>query len=144
MSSEKYPTPELTVNLGPLTTTYTPPPDCTQLTLAAMGNLMMSKPPKEYYELLYGYNCTNDFEETSPQVEEACYPPQYGQAYNKMGSPFVENNRIFPVYSPASICPHGYAKKCSMVHSKDKKSISDATAWNNLAPGDVAYGCCPE
>lgn len=130
-------------DLGPLTTTFTPPADCTSLQFVdsdAVGqNLAASHYCYESWSLGQAYR--------SLSVIKSCFPEGFASFYNS-------NTRYddhIGVYSPASICPLGYTVAC--VHSRIERQsnpfeiqeffAADSTIWSLLRDGETATGCCP-
>jgi hypothetical protein len=129
--------PALTVNLGPLTTTFTPLPDCTSLRAVYWGRSVL---PSEVYTLVNlerGYSCAR----TLAEARTECLPMRWGAAYNHVNQNSGVNN-VYPVYSPGLVCPAGYSTGCVMVYST-KGGADTATRWSILQPGESAIGCCP-
>ncbi|KAL6819705.1 hypothetical protein J3E69DRAFT_73714 [Trichoderma sp. SZMC 28015] len=128
-------------DLGPLTTTFTPPVDCTSLQFMewdAVGrNLAVSR-----------YCYTSLFWDLpTASVIESCFPEGFASFYN---AKTVGGDHI-GVYSPASICPSGHTVACA--HSRNKGQSNpfsgswevrgDAAIWDLLRDGEIATGCCP-
>lgn len=139
-------------NLGSLTSTFTPPASCASLTFAYTGNIRGQTPVLGFD---YGKTCdANDRRAADP----ACFPPRYGVAYNNLVAAADVNNRIYPVYSPATICPAGYTSACgfqgptktlsnpgaAVPTAPDTRSIAfQWTMSGILGSQESAIGCCP-
>ncbi|KAL6798444.1 hypothetical protein J3E68DRAFT_449358 [Trichoderma sp. SZMC 28012] len=130
-------------DLGPLTTTFTPPADCTRFQFVADDALGRN--------IAANYYCyPSDFkgnEIVSASVIESCFPEGYASFYNR----YWNGNSDIGVYSPASICPSGYTVDCAETRIKgqshpwrDQGSIMpDPIIWSLLREGETASGCCP-
>ncbi|KAL2270755.1 hypothetical protein VTJ83DRAFT_126 [Remersonia thermophila] len=118
-------------NLGPLTTTFTPPPACTVAVGAGPGGAFGSADKSVG---LLGQRCsagrawdaTSCWPETSQGAPEAAkQAPLRGWGY----------------YSPGLHCPAGYATACSATGG-----AGGETGWPVqfvLGAGETAVGCCP-
>lgn len=119
-----------TVNLGPMTSVFTPPAGCESLTLSYSGNLLVFD---------YGRTCEGT---ASRQLKTSCYPPRYAGAWNA---------QLYPVFSPASICPAGYVSACEYAGATPTTSSLILQSENDfaavmtqiLAPTEKAIACCP-
>lgn len=136
--------PRLTVNVGPLTTTFSPGTGCNNLTLALFGHRALSSTVQSIFEWLYGYQCSY----TELVAVSSCLPSLYGPAYIGLGD--QGNNGIYPVFSPGSICPSGYGSSCFMAPGAPTSmttTYSGQTAplsrWDNIKSSEIAIGCCP-
>lgn len=96
-----------TVNLGPLTTTFTPPNSCSSLTLAYVGHI---RGQTDVFQFDYGRTCNFD---NRREIDTACLPARYGVAYRNLEEAAEPNDAVLPVFSPATICPAGYTSACS-------------------------------
>ncbi|KAM3509232.1 hypothetical protein MY11210_006415 [Beauveria gryllotalpidicola] len=135
-----------TVNLGPLTSTFTPPLSCGSLTLSTSFTYA-NHMDRIYFN--YGRRCLGVMEAT-PKIDEPCYPPRYGAAFERLQK--VTRNNVYPVFSPASICPSGYTSACGFTSSNATIAIASAEHVVNyfemmmntlLAETQTAIACCP-
>ncbi|EHK27141.1 uncharacterized protein TRIVIDRAFT_62915 [Trichoderma virens Gv29-8] len=128
-------TTSLRSDLGPLTTTFTPPADCTEY---------------RWRSLCYTYttSSSNGPDPWSTSIIQSCYPQGFASFYNRhMNSP----EDYLAVYSPGSICPSGYTAACTQVRSKGQPNpfenvdgeFAAAAIWDLLRDGETALGCCP-
>jgi hypothetical protein len=120
-------------NLGPLTTTFTPPPECTVAVGAASNGLadfFGVGGDKDIAFLGQGcsrgkaFDATTCWPETSKGVEEK-EAPLSGWGF----------------YSPGLHCPVGYATACSATGGS-----GGGSGWPvqfKLRDGETAVGCCP-
>lgn len=119
-----------TVNLGPMTSVFTPPAGCEYFTLSYSGPLLVFD---------YGRTCDGT---ASRQLRASCYPPRYAAAWNA---------ELYPVFSPASICPAGYVSACEFAgatpitssFTHQSKNDFEAVMSQILAPTEKAVACCP-
>ena len=116
--------------LGPLTTTWIPPAQCT--VFGPFGN-SVSAP--NYY---LGQDCSGG----APHDATSCWPP----ALVTNSFPAVLNG--YGYYSPGVICPTGYYSACAQdhAHSRLTGSLSDLASFDfqfALTDGETAVGCCP-
>ncbi|KAM3459560.1 hypothetical protein NHJ6243_006762 [Beauveria neobassiana] len=135
-----------TVNLGPLTSTFTPPLSCRSLTLSSSFTL---RNHMDRIVFNYGRRCLGVVEAT-PKVDEPCYPPRYGAAFERLQR--LTRNNVYPVFSPASICPSGYTSACGFTSSNATIAIASAENVVNefemmmntlLEETQTAIACCP-
>jgi hypothetical protein len=122
-------------DLGPLTTVFTPPPDCTASTLFygyVYGDYR--------YYLLRGQSCRS-YETTMgfpPLWAPSCWPSgmaQYIQSQDKIKIPY---------YSPGQSCPSGFTSACSMTKQEgDRLPPTDRYLWTVLSTNETAIVCCP-
>ncbi|PMB63594.1 hypothetical protein BM221_010575 [Beauveria bassiana] len=135
-----------TVNLGPLTSTFTPPLSCRSLTLSSSFTL---RNHMDRIVFNYGRRCLGVLEAT-PKVDEPCYPPRYGAAFERLQR--LTRNNVYPVFSPASICPSGYTSACGFTSSNATIAIASAENVINefeqmmntlLEETQTAIACCP-
>lgn len=138
-----------TVNLGPLTTTFTAPSSCSSYTMAYRGHV---RGQTMVYQFDYGKTCGFDDRRV---VDAACLPPRYAAAYNNMDGATNEENVVYPVFSPASICPVGYSSACGFAGPTTTGTASAGaetapitgdrfgfTMSRVLASGQIGVGCC--
>ncbi|EFY87967.1 hypothetical protein MAC_05958 [Metarhizium acridum CQMa 102] len=77
--------PGLTLNLGPLTTTFAPPGNCTSLTLGYYGHrVSMSMNVTTVLQWNRGYECPTTYGGSLFQLISSCFPERYGPAYNNI------------------------------------------------------------
>ncbi|KAK4161111.1 hypothetical protein QBC43DRAFT_218268 [Cladorrhinum sp. PSN259] len=107
------------INLGPLTTTFVPPPACTAAVRA--GN-----------NAYLGQGCSRG----NPVDATSCWPATSKGASSKEGS-----LSGWGFYSPGLHCPTGYATACSATGGNGGKS--DWPVQFRLVAGETAVGCCP-
>ncbi|QYT05530.1 hypothetical protein H0G86_012424 [Trichoderma simmonsii] len=130
-------------DLGPLTTTFTPPADCTSLQFIEDDAVGRNIAASHYcYE---GWNQRSGY--TTLSVIKSCFPDDLASYYNAR---WASTDHI-GVYSPASVCPSGYTVACA--HSRIKGQSNpfegkggvpaDLTIWELLRDGETATGCCP-
>lgn len=123
------------ISLGPLTTTFTPPPECSSVNLyfdsvlGVVGN--------------WGEECpTGAVPPGSTGIfASSCYPDGWAE-------PFTSNYRRAPdefaAFSPGLHCPRGWTTACSVARTDDAgPNGADRTMWSVLEDGQTAIGCCP-
>ena len=120
-------------NLGPLTTTFTPPPACTVAVGAGRGALfgLIGGGDKDVAYLGQGCSQGKAFDATS------CWP-QTSQGAKEQPAPL----HGWGFYSPGLDCPVGYATACSATGGS-----GGGSGWPvqfKLRDGETAVGCCPE
>ncbi|KAM7183000.1 proline-rich receptor-like protein kinase PERK2 [Rhypophila sp. PSN 637] len=117
------------IYLGPLTTTFTPPPACTTVIGEFEGGFLgLFKNPKPF--AFRGMSCSKG----EPADATSCWPPI------SSGAP-ISQGPLKGIYSPGVECPVGYATACSATAGGPKP-----TNWDmqfQLAAGETAVGCCP-
>jgi hypothetical protein len=109
-------------NLGPLTTTFTPPPACATAVAAC----------PTCNSALLGQSCDAA---GAPVDAASCWPAMTGAAASP-SAPF----HGLGFYSPGVACPNGYASACSA-------TAGASSGWAmqfNLAALETAVGCCPK
>ncbi|KAK0746462.1 hypothetical protein B0T18DRAFT_294025, partial [Schizothecium vesticola] len=108
--------------LGPLTTTFTPPPQCSVgVGICSTCNVVF-----------YGQTCVS----SGAQDGTTCWPPTTSGALAP--KPTLQG---WGFYSPGIACPSGYTSRCSAVADSEREP-----GWPMqflLAPGETAVGCCP-
>ncbi|KAL2256388.1 hypothetical protein VTK26DRAFT_1747 [Humicola hyalothermophila] len=124
-------TGEAPTNLGPLTTTFTPPPACTVAVGPGRGGFLgIGAKDKDYAYL--GQTCSRG------KIVDAttCWPePSKGA---EGGDPPLHG---WGFYSPGLHCPVGYATACSATGGSGGKS--EWPVQFRLRDGETAVGCCP-
>lgn len=132
-----------TTNFGPLTTTFTPPSDCSSL------RLFEHVDGTDGFYGAWGESCRPG-EEGGLGIIQArtCYPEKLGSYYIASGHPAWST---LPVFSPGTACPAGWTTACSVVRSQGDKApakTSTTTAswamWNLAEDGQTALACCPK
>lgn len=117
-----------TTNVGPLTTTFTPPQDCSTprvFDIIVPGLTLLIRGGEVY--------SNGDFNFAS-----SCFPP----ITTEIGSPIGAT--VLQVYSPGSICPFGYTSACLIVSpGASIESAGTVLAWSAIASGDTVTACCP-
>ena len=125
------------IKLGPLTTTFTPPPECSTAFL--------------YYDSVLGVNgywgesCVSDDVKAAAVTgvyASSCYPEGWA-------GPFATNYRGHPdqlaVFSPGLHCPRGWTSACSVERQTEDDGPTDTQSafWSVLDAGETGIGCCP-
>jgi len=119
-------------NLGPLTTTFTPPAACTVAVGAGRGGLagLIGGGDKDVAYLGQGCSLGKAFDATS------CWP-QTSKGVKEQKAPL----HGWGFYSPGLHCPVGYATACSATGGS-----GGGSGWPvqfKLRDGETAVGCCP-
>ncbi|KAJ6783747.1 hypothetical protein PWT90_03387 [Aphanocladium album] len=127
------------LNLGPLTTTFTPPATCTGRDVAGPGNEAFFEGPDYLGHVQCGHN-----------VLDACRPPP---STEKVAQALVNAPELYLTYhSPGVVCPSGWtaAESFSKVQPTDgvfRPEREDdelyQTIWP-LEPSETLVLCCPE
>ncbi|PGH19382.1 hypothetical protein AJ80_04023 [Polytolypa hystricis UAMH7299] len=122
--------------LGPLTTIFTQPPNCSVLDLGILSSShTYARPaischplPRENGHLLYN--------------EPSCFPPG-------LGSHFISHDQYATMafYSPGLHCPHDFTSACALTRVSDDTitkgfRLADRKIWNQLWVNETAVGCC--
>jgi hypothetical protein len=116
------------INLGPLTTTFAPPPACTVAVGAKRG--LIDRGDRDVAWL--GQACSRG----KPVDDPSCWPETSKGVEEKKGA--LEG---WGFYSPGLHCPVGYATACSAIGGSGGES-----GWPvqfKLLDGETAVGCCP-
>jgi len=107
--------------ISPLTTTFTPPPEC--YTLRITDVFVTSKsaflPFAEW-----GFSCTTLSDGKSGEYYATpCYPPGFASYANRgLGA---------PVYSPGLVCPEGFTQACTMTgHESNYPPLSPDVSYS--------------
>ncbi|KAK3986046.1 hypothetical protein QBC44DRAFT_297756 [Cladorrhinum sp. PSN332] len=120
------------INLGPLTTTFTPPSACATAVAVPsnglLGGLFGGGPGHDIAYL--GQACSQG----NPAEAASCWPE------TSKGAPSKETS-LRGFYSPGLHCPAGYARACSATGGSGGKS--DWPVQFRLVAGETAVGCCP-
>ncbi|KAM7215437.1 hypothetical protein V8F06_009197 [Rhypophila decipiens] len=124
--------------LGPLTTTWTQPKDCTYLLqpLSTLTNFFRNQGCIIRTPDAIDPNATG-----IPEDRASCWPPTTSNAPTPT-PPFFG----WGIYSPAYICPQGYVTACSAEYGRRSKAGGWSTAKMqfDIEPGETVFGCCPE
>ncbi|KAK4098438.1 hypothetical protein N658DRAFT_509604 [Parathielavia hyrcaniae] len=138
MSSTVSPPRTPRTNLGPLTTTFTPPGSC------AVPEIRSSGLHPGFYVMRPGSLCelvASDRRTVLPAV--SCFP-------SPLGSFFRDGIRSTqPVFSPGSVCPAGYVAACTESRANPTEEPPalvknpDTDLRNLLFEGETATVCCP-
>ncbi len=158
-----------TVNLGPLTTTFTPASSCTSLTYYAYNLDGTATPVSESLTFRQGWKCLFTQDQYA-RVDPSCYPPRYADAYYNNVDMAYQGANVYPVFSPASVCPEGYVSACKFTGTTPTSTtppvvvtigsgttaitstsartvtISDVFEFEMpklLKPDETGIGCCP-
>lgn len=120
-----------TAVLGPLTTTFTPPPACT-VAVAAVTGKFLGLGGKVAPSGWLGQTCSKG----GPVDDTSCWPPTSSGAEAR-----TKALDGWGYYSPGLDCPAGYATACSATGGGGAKSDFAF----QFAPGakETAVGCCP-
>ncbi|TQV93746.1 hypothetical protein IF1G_07478 [Cordyceps javanica] len=122
-----------TTNLGALTTEFIAADSCTSTTLSDAGIAAQTRPSQDapdagditisgtYFIFTQARTCGPD---GTPRADEACFPPRYADAWDSMyrQEPAMT---VFPVYSPATICPSGYRGGCTFANPVPRTWLGD-------------------
>ncbi|KAH8898037.1 hypothetical protein GQ53DRAFT_712568 [Thozetella sp. PMI_491] len=121
-------------NLGPLTTTFTPPPSCTVAVGAVEGGLLglglLGASVQNFAFLGQSCSAGKGIDATS------CWPPT-SKGAKAPSTPLGG----WGYYSPGLNCPVGYATACSATGGS-----GGGSGWPvqfKLMDGETAIGCCP-
>lgn len=110
-------------NLGPLTTTFTQPPECTTAAAAVSGQTLLGQ---------LAQVCGTD----GGAIITSCWPATSGDvAGPKTDAPG------WGFYSPGISCPAGHTSACSAT-----AGLFGKTEWPlqySLSASETAVGCCP-
>ncbi|KAK0732005.1 hypothetical protein B0H67DRAFT_474827 [Lasiosphaeris hirsuta] len=120
-------------NLGPLTTTFTPPAACTVAVGAVDGGLLGLLGGAVPSIAFLGQSCSRG----KGVDATTCWPPTSSGAQARSAPPL--NGWGF--YSPGVHCPAGYATACSATGGS-----GGGSGWPvqfRLLDGETAVGCCP-
>ncbi|KAK3341913.1 hypothetical protein B0T25DRAFT_355911 [Lasiosphaeria hispida] len=120
-------------NLGPLTTTFTPPAACTVAVGAVDGGLLGLLGGAVPSIAFLGQSCSRG----KGVDATTCWPPTSSGAQARSAPPL--NGWGF--YSPGVHCPAGYATACSATGGS-----GGGSGWPvqfKLLDGETAVGCCP-
>lgn len=119
--------------LGPLTTTFTPPAECTVAVGGGRGGFLGGLFGGQEKDVAYlGQLCSRN----RAADATTCWPPTSDGAEEK-SAPLSG----WGFYSPGLHCPAGYATACSATGGSGGKS--DWPVQFRLGDGETAVGCCP-
>lgn len=151
------------VNLGPLTTTFSPPRDCRSLHFID-DNTVMLNADSDYFcpgdwKIEGSFPCTTGdcsghliYTYGSISLIESCYPGGLAPYLSAMTDQDNNGGTFQPgIFSPGLICPSGYSPKCTVVRNKgvpnpaaaNPAAVADNAIWGLLNDGETAIGCCP-
>ncbi|KAJ5809298.1 uncharacterized protein N7503_001516 [Penicillium pulvis] len=112
-------------NFGPLTTTFTPLPDCfTEQWIRHNTNSTV---------LAWGPTCDGG----KIGYASSCYPTGWS------GSKSDDSNLNYKGFSPGLICPYGFTASFSASHIHQTKSFLLSEYLTSLGKDDIASVCCP-
>ena len=121
-------------NLGPLTTVFTQPPECTAAVAPTNGGLLgLGLLGGGIGDVaLLGQTCANG----DPADATSCWPPTSSGVE-------VPDGRLggWGFYSPGLECPAGHAAACTATGGAGGNS--DWPVQFELKAGETALGCCP-
>ncbi|KAM7194636.1 UV radiation resistance protein and autophagy-related subunit 14 domain containing protein [Naviculisporaceae sp. PSN 640] len=120
------------INLGPLTTTFTPPPACATAVLSLGPFENINLPIFNPQSAFLGQSC----DDKKGIDATSCWPPISSGAAVKE-APL----QGWGFYSPGVHCPAGYASGCSAVGGAT--SSADWDMQFKLGAKETAVGCCP-
>ncbi|KAL6699807.1 hypothetical protein J3F84DRAFT_345118 [Trichoderma pleuroticola] len=130
-------------DLGPLTTRFTPPADCTSFQFIEDHAVARGLAASHYCISEYFHG------EAAPSasVIKSCFPEGFASFHNAI-SP---DGAHVGVYSPASICPSGHTVACVQTRDKGQSNPfegqfsarADSIIWDLLRDGETATACCP-
>lgn len=136
------------MNLGPLTTTFTPPPQCTRAVVACTG-CATARVAQSCHAPISSPSVDAAPFSSGPQDDTVCWP----SATSYPSSPSLAG---LGFYSPGIICPTGYISACSAIrpgpptwtYSALPSVITEGPLPNGkfqfpLIQGETAVGCCP-
>jgi hypothetical protein len=113
--------------IGPLTTTYTAPPQCSKFALNERDPFAYAAQGCSSGTVMDTSSCW------PPALGSAPSPPYYGWGF----------------YSPGLICPSGYTSACATALEETGSPPNTLTFSQEfsfqfpLIPGETAVGCCP-
>lgn len=137
--------PTARTNLGPLTTTFSADSTCSIIdgTFTKVGGALNGA---------VGYMCHRGHSDTEGDgqlfyADDTCFPNSLAAYVNK-GDRWLDS---IAVYSPGSVCPHGFTEACTMARSANDVppttgrgfATASRAVFNILEIGETAVGCCP-
>lgn len=138
--------------LGPLTTTFTRPSDCSSLLWYDYTDGWYGHPANTLQCRLEKYSTSGSVTSSVFKraiLAESCFPSGFASYMNQWTSwdPLAPPSPYGPVhfYSPGLICPAGYTTACAVARQTDLPLPPGAPSgiWSLLSPGETAIGCCP-
>ncbi|KAI1393701.1 uncharacterized protein F4822DRAFT_424164 [Hypoxylon trugodes] len=111
------------VILGPLTTTWTPPPGCT-VAIASCSQCDFG---------WLAQTCSNG---STVHDQPTCWPSRTADAY----TPLSLILGAWGIYSPGVVCPHGYSTACTY---NDLSQTGNFDFWFHPGASETVVGCCP-
>ena len=123
-------------NMGPMTTTFTPPISCGTISLDAEITLTSGV---LQVEGVYGGVCAPNTigANPGPQYNNNCYPTSLLSAYD---TAIMQ----MPMYSPGLVCPKGYTTACTMTHGQtESMMINGRFGIVSMKPDETLAQCCP-
>lgn len=138
--------------LGPLTTTFSRPSDCSSLLWYTHSYGWYGYPANTLQCRLEKYSTSGSV--TSKVFKrailaESCFPPGFASFINQWTAtdPLAPPSPYETVhfYSPGLVCPAGYTTACAVARQTDLSLPPGAPGgiWSLLSPGETAIGCCP-
>ncbi|KAF2230414.1 hypothetical protein EV356DRAFT_344720 [Viridothelium virens] len=115
-------------NLGPLTTTFTPPASCSPILWW------------DYQGDVHAYSAQACFEEGIVN-DSLCWPSRANETRNFES--FLSPLQGYGVYSPGYICPIGYTSACANAFSGQITALRTFAFQYPLMDSEYAVGCCP-
>ncbi|KAF2231678.1 hypothetical protein EV356DRAFT_535352 [Viridothelium virens] len=123
--------------LGPLTTTFTPPPSCSSLFRSLDVSFTVLFPTVAVRAASCAYGL-------APQMVDdvGCWPSMTTEATAQVSS------GGWGLYSPGLSCPSGYTSACSAVAAKSESALAFTSVEGfqfqfPLLASETATGCCP-
>lgn len=154
--STKAPDSQFT-NIGPLTTTFTPPQSCDQYGIISHYGIIDGFSGQYtaplYYVGLRGPACELH---TLSSFAPDCLPPLYGGIYNRAlekgttiwaasNTPASQSLPPVPYFSPGNACPVGFETACTMMATPSDYPLAvGITSWSRLGSHQIGIGCCPK
>lgn len=137
ISNNQSPTPAPTSRtiIGPLTTTFTPPAECTTIGAFRSGRGVAS-----FYR---SAGCSN-----SALIDATtCLPPASSPLPSSVLNTDANLNGL-GIYSPGLACPAGYVTACKQQMDARGSDVPPQDASSTkfqfpLIPNETAVGCCP-
>jgi hypothetical protein len=140
-SPKAAPSPTRASHLGPLTTAFAQPSQCTRAILACPTC------DTAWKGLSCNANWANGQQIVAPEDNTSCFPS--ATAYPKRPRSAFEG---LGFYSPGTICPTGYTQACKAVSTKAGQTapsiatpgpMTKGALQFPLVAGETAIGCCP-
>lgn len=133
-----------TVLVGSLTTTFTPPSECSTTLLSEFDLAGATG-----FVGHWGYQC--QVGETSLVPKPTCFPEGHLSSWP---SRHERSSGDILIYSPGYVCPAGWTSACSISRGQNEepptasgtRGIFSGTQimWNAIQAGQVIIGCCPQ